>query len=1068
MKKLLLFAFGAMVSMASFAQEEDVTHYIQNAGFDQDLTFQADGSMKEIVKKTEKIGRSYAWEAVDSTVYAHPDGTCDGKPRTDGLWESATNGFIGRVNGWIIETNQTYPKCEWVYFGTIPYALEEHAVPIADNGTTFLNVPEKPEAAHGDDNVGFAYLRAGWGGRAVYKQVVELPCAKYRLEYWAINLNPSGTNGKNLSKVTCRKDTWEDKTGFNDTEWTKHEIEFTPTAEFSMQFGFESEGGSGSNPFLCIDGIKLYKIGEADPVEVFTYDLNELQQEALNKKCTSLASFIEDYKMEIEDDLDEATPEAIEKVEKELLRLRSVIDAVDNLKAIVARMNRILGSVTFAGIDEFSKKIDTINGYLENDEYDDIVERILGAEEEGMSAIIAYYSTANASVDAPADFTGLIQHPWFIDYDAEPNADMEFPKRYVDDEDTYKDGSASSPDLNSAGWTVTGASGGDQRLNWKWERSCWNAWRSNFVETIAVGQTITNLPNGYYTVSADMITQSGYANETQRVYAESVAERKTSTQVLSYEGEEQWETIAMSTEDKVLVIDGKLTIGAQGTGDGNASAGWFCVTNFKLYYLGAAPEDAIKNALDAKVAKATAMAETMKFAVDRNALQTAVSTYQGSTEYVAAMDSLNVAMAEAQKSIDKYTEYDPGDEWEGDRQTKTLLYVFDTLKKNGGDGYGNAEDIVQFAYDWVQTWIACDTATYTKFDAAVDMLKNYLNDYTPVYNEMGDKVYNYSANLQKLLTDLMDAQKKELIRVMQPREIVLQFIDDLRERLALVVKQDAYESLADDATDLTQLIVNPNAEALNGWTFSMGNGDGNGEKSGQWFDGSEDTRYFDSYNGGGLKGFSLTQLLSIPNGTYNLGVYTRTPAEGAYIFYKADDNDTTFVEIPTNTATIQIEDTETGEIRDTIVGASDKYGPLWEEAKKAVEAGTADELQQAIYEANQDETGLGQGRGWQHQEMTGIEVKDHKLLIGSMCGTSESKTEKVFGGNWYSVGGWTLTLTAKGNNDGWIGPVSGINNVKSEQKLDGIYTITGMKAQKLQRGLNIIVRNGSVRKVLVK
>ena len=25
---------------------------------------------------------------------------------------------------------------------------------------------------------------------AIYKQVVKLPCAKYRLEYWTININP--------------------------------------------------------------------------------------------------------------------------------------------------------------------------------------------------------------------------------------------------------------------------------------------------------------------------------------------------------------------------------------------------------------------------------------------------------------------------------------------------------------------------------------------------------------------------------------------------------------------------------------------------------------------------------------------------------------------------------------------------------------------------------------------------------------------------------------------------------------------------------------------------------------
>ena len=277
MKKLLLMLLGGVLfATPTFAQEEeDVTKYIANAGFDEDLTFQANGAMKDIVKNDESLSdRSWAYIAADSTVYAKPKSTSS-EQRKDGRKMEAVNGFIGRVAGWQIETNQVFPKCEWVYFGTVPYALDPQAVPIADDGDTYLLVPAKPADFDTEDNTGFAYLRAGWGGRAVYKQVVKLPCAKYRLEYWAININPNGKNGKNLSKVTCRKDVFADETGFSDTEWTLHQIEFTPTSEFTIEFGFESSGGSNSNPFLCIDGIKLYKIGEADPLEILEADLND-------------------------------------------------------------------------------------------------------------------------------------------------------------------------------------------------------------------------------------------------------------------------------------------------------------------------------------------------------------------------------------------------------------------------------------------------------------------------------------------------------------------------------------------------------------------------------------------------------------------------------------------------------------------------------------------------------------------------------------------------------------------------------------------------------------------------
>ena len=111
MKKLLLFAVSALLAMPTMAQE-DVTNYIQNAGFDEDLTFGVDGSMKEAISTTTSLSeRSWAYIAADSTVYARPKSTSS-QNRPDGRKLEAVNGFIGRVNGWEIITNQAFPKCE--------------------------------------------------------------------------------------------------------------------------------------------------------------------------------------------------------------------------------------------------------------------------------------------------------------------------------------------------------------------------------------------------------------------------------------------------------------------------------------------------------------------------------------------------------------------------------------------------------------------------------------------------------------------------------------------------------------------------------------------------------------------------------------------------------------------------------------------------------------------------------------------------------------------------------------------------------------------------------------------
>ena len=301
----------------------------------------------------------------------------------------------------------------------------------------------------------------------------------------------------------------------------------------------------------------------------------------------------------------------------------------------------------------------------------------------------------------------------------------------------------------------------------------------------------------------------------------------------------------------------------------------------------------------------------------------------------------------------------------------------------------------------------------------------------------------------------MDKQKNLLTTEMRDGNTVNAYIAELKALIDKVKKQSIYEN--PNATDYTAFIKNPNAEALDGWNVEKGNGDGNGQKSGQWYDDSS-TRYFDSYNSAGLKNFKFTQLIEdLPNATYNLGVYTRTPAEGAYVLY-ALDNDTIFTEIPLDY--YFNEETETMEI------ASDKYGPLWEEAQAQVETGSIDDAVYAIYNANS-----GMGRGWKHQEMTNIEVKNHQLLIGCMAGTEDSKTEKVFSGNWFSAGGWTLTLVSMGDNSGWNGPIgTGIANViaNSNTVTDGIYSLSGVKTNKLQRGVNIIINNGNVHKIIVK
>ena len=56
MKKALLFALGLMMGLPSMAQTEvDVTNYIVNPGFDEDISFNANGTA---AKELTNTGRS--------------------------------------------------------------------------------------------------------------------------------------------------------------------------------------------------------------------------------------------------------------------------------------------------------------------------------------------------------------------------------------------------------------------------------------------------------------------------------------------------------------------------------------------------------------------------------------------------------------------------------------------------------------------------------------------------------------------------------------------------------------------------------------------------------------------------------------------------------------------------------------------------------------------------------------------------------------------------------------------------------------------------------------------------
>ena len=1094
MKKLyMLLGLCAIFALPTMAQEEeDVTSYIANPGFDEDLTFQANGSWKEAIVTDKSFSdRSWGYMAADSTVYAHTKTTSTQK-RSDGRKDEAVNGFFGQIKGWTpgdgSYTGKTYwpygsDNVEWVYFGTVPYALASQAVPIADDGTTYLEVPAKPAADNGDDNVGFLYLRAGWGGAATYKQVVNLPCAQYRLEYWAININPTATKGTNLSRVVCRKDEFKDETGFNDQEWTLHAIEFTPTAEFTIEFGFKSEGGSGSNPFLCIDGIKLYKIGEADAAELLRSDIMEFVdsiatlQEDYFADYEGIVDQISDKVGEFEDiaysDDTDAMEQALKDIKVYVGELNELIATVDELNALIETASELMEAETvYPGVDDLNAAIEDAEKVRDSGTSEEVAAEI----ETLNNAIKAYIASQEASEDNPADFTYFIDNPTFV----------------------------------AQGKWYIGQSGGDQRLhtgltdNEGNAMTAWNAWRNNLTsasQSVSISQDITGLPNGKYQVTADMCTQDGCITD-QHVFANGTAATAESP-VMTMTGWDPyvWETLTTAT---VIVVDGKLTIGAIGHGAEDTPAehggsntdsrrGWFCISNFKLSYLGEATEAEYAAAIQKKIDDAKAYAESMHLAADKATFLEVVNATTG----IEGLEAMNEALVTAEASEAEYAGIMSG----------TYAALQDSIA-NSVNYTANAKKVAQVPVDYMTSYLASAEATYTKTGDITTVLRYYRDTLIPALLDAENTEIS-DATGKAALEGTIAAVVAKLGTYESDTNVLAEYIAELQAGIQAAKTADiAYGPGA----DVTAYITNPTVDAESGWTFNKISGNTNTTTS-QGVDGVSTNRYIDSWNGtAGELRHTAYQVLNVPNGKYTLANIMRTSAAGAYLFAStaeptkdAEDNlvlDATATNVASHAVVVPTPAKYICNAESETVSKTDSYGELWMAAADKVMAkfgitGVVDADEEAgtsaltIYDAAIDANGGnetcpdgideadwnifsangGAGRGWFNNSLE-IEVTNHVLVIGVSCDSKflAPVTPEAWAGTWFSADNFTLTMISEGDNTGW-NPATGIEVVESSKAstVSSVYSISGARTNGLKKGINIVkMSDGTVKKVLVK
>jgi len=1095
MKKLYsILGLCAMFALPTFAQEEDMTSYIANPGFDEDLTWQADGSTKEIVDKSVNISsRSQVYRAEDGTTYAHALTKSEGNgtySRSDAL---AWNGFFGQIKGWTaVSDNQAKP--EWVYFGSVAYGMGETAIPIADNGSTYLATPEKPAEDSGDDNVGALYLRAGWGAKAVYKQVVALPCAQYRLEYWIYNANYEGSKNNtsvvNLCKVTCRKDVFEDTEGFSTSEWTKHTIEFTPTSEFTIEFGFQSAGGSGSNPFLFIDGIKLYKIGDADPAELLQADIMDMVDQINGVIEENLADFggiadeVAEKMSEFEDIAYGEEPEAMEQALKDIkayaLEVEAMIATTEELYGLVGKVNELIDAEeTYPGLSDLQAALSKAEDAISSGTMSDVTNTVTDLNQ----AIKDYYMSQVVTPEKPANYSFLVQNPEFCVSSATPSYADGIPT--YPNEGSYTSGSAPS-DATSAGWVKGSVTTGDQRLNYAQGRICWNLW-DNHPGYHEVYQTLSGIPNGYYTISGDMITQADFPND-QHMYAVSSTSSVESPYLTegnwSDNNDGAWTTL---TTEKIAVVDGKLKIGAASTFPENSAKGWFCLTHVVLKYYGPLTDEEVAALLAQKVADCKAEAEAMHFAADKATYLEAINAVKS----VEDLDALNEAQAIAKTSETEYN--------------NVIAGSYNDLITNIADVYSaNAKKVAQVPVDYMTNYLGSAEATYTATADITAVLRYYRDNLIPAIEEAESKEIADATGKAALQNTIASVIAK--LGTYEPdTEVLAGYIAELNAAIAVAEKSDiAYA----DGADVTGYITNPTIDSISAWTVNKPVGDGNGCKTGQQYDGNTAGGYLDTYNSaaGSLRA-TMYQVLNVPNGTYKVQNIMRNSGGGAYLFASTaepvkDAEDNLTLDAAATNVIAKAEPVATNVIKyvnaeaeETSAVYNDSYGELWMAAADKVIAALGiatapidadgSRLYDLAVELNNGSTDCpdnvdaadwsvfaansGKGRGWFNNSLE-ITVTDHVLVIGATCDSKFTAPAggEEFTGTWFSADNFTLTLVKAGDNAGW-NAATGVETVETAAQTVAVYSIAGARVNGLQKGINIVkMSNGTVKKVLVK
>jgi hypothetical protein len=713
------------------------------------------------------------------------------------------------------------------------------------------------------------------------------------------------------------------------------------------------------------------------------------------------------------------------------------------LQVLLTTSAKLLNNTTYPGLDAFQKAYNTANDVAQSQKT--ISKEYAAAVVDLKAAIKTYKLSQAATPDAPADYTFLIQHPWFCN-------DANTPESASADDITAAN--LSSSVVNGDGW-VNGstAKGGDQHPSYGKHRTCYNAWNSNYSGYLDIHQDLTDLPDGLYSVSCDAITPNGCRND-QHAYAASATQTINSLPLTNSDWTDDdaasvWENLSTAVNGTVYVSDGKLSIGFRGSrnpSNGDGSNGWFLVTNFQLSYYGMPDATALKAMLDARTANCQAQADSMLFKGDKATYQAVINTAKNATDVAsinAALVAMNGAQQQAAVSIAA--------------QDKVLRSAYTSIKDSIAAGvYTDAtlHDIMQSAVDNATALINAENQTYACRDSIISSMKAYLNTYAPAYVKALKAIASCVQESSKsVINNVLAAQLETVKSGMCSASLIAEYAAQIEQ----ILKDAATnELMAKGGTNYTALITNPECESTDrtvnptGWDISLINSsNGWSNDKGQQYDGNASACYLNAWNGSAkaLLFNAHQTITNLPNGTYTLKAMCRTSgqpgSEGTYLYTIADHDSVNGIQL----AMVKREQCNITKATqglftafdgtDSLLYVDNSFGSIWEAAASTTSFGlNGSDLDLAVYQANGNT-----GFGWHYVEVPAIVTK-HELTIGFTNDSTftlghndiEGKPCVPFSGWWVSADNFSLTMTVPGDNNNWS-PITAVTTARINNAL---------------------------------